>query len=215
MIRVICVLSMISMMACGPDDEDDPSEGVKHPDKHVLIWVDPESTLPQEEMLAGCDAWFESGVGCELVTEREASDVQIFADTSGCTPRSDGSVTLAYAACCGPIVFFSECFKHKDGSWDLDALVTVAAHEIGHQFGLWWHVNRTCINPPEHPSGKLVCGKAIMNPYYDSNVDSPTEIDGLAFDVREASHSVVDFRNHHANDTQETPAFACEYTTRP
>lgn len=214
----IAALSFIAFAACQPDRsiENPEGDGVvpPHPEYHVRLWVDPASTLPTAEMLEGCDAWYGSEVGCELVLDADDSDVQIYGDPSECVAVG-GSITLAYAVCCGPVVFFTECFKYPDGSWDTEALVTVSAHEIGHQFGLWWHVSESCTGAPQHPSGDLVCGEAVMNPYYDRATAFPTHVDGLAFDIRDAAHSVVDAHNHHAAESGSASSRSCVYTTRP
>lgn len=211
------VLALLSCLAasCGDDRAAPEADAAPHPEHHVLLWVDPVSELPVDDMLAGCDAWSGSGVGCDLVDGADASDVQIYADPSPCEPMPDGSVVLAYATCCGPVVFFRECFR-RTGKWDHEALATVSTHEIGHQFGLWWHVSESCHgNVPKHPSGEKVCGEAVMNAYYERETATPTEIDGLAFDIRDEDHSVVGAYNHHAGEHDDTMGYSCVYTTRP
>lgn len=212
----LLILSLLaaSLGACDPGNTS--PDAAPHPEYHILVWVDPASGLPEDEMLDGCDLWAPVGVGCELTEEFGASDVQIYADTDPCEENSDGSITLAWASCCGRVVFIRECFRRSDGQLDRDALRVVSTHEVGHQFGLWWHVPRSCAgNPPRHPDGGKVCGTAVMNPFFNSSLHELQEPDVRAFDIREKEFSVADHENHHHGETGEAPNFTCVYTTEP
>lgn len=220
-IETMCVLfTMVFTLGCDPGIINGGADTYKgdagmHPEHHVRIWVEPIHGLPAEAMRKGCNAWFESGVGCDLVLTQEESDVQIYTDINPCTPGNNGATTLAYAVSGGAIIFNGECLKFSDGEWDTKALAIVAAHEIGHQLGIWSHIERSCVNPPVHPSGELVCGVAIMNPHYNATVSTPRSVDGLAFDIRFEGASVVGAYNHHANESEIGSPFSCAYTIRP
>lgn len=198
-----------------PPDAGEVAPPPVHPERHVFVWVDSRSGMPAEAFLDGCATWDLVGVGCDLTEDPDAADVHIFADDSECDPDGDGSYTLAYAYCCGPIVFYSDCFLFSDGTWDKQGIATVAAHEIGHQFGLWWHVPESCMGAPDHPTDGPVCGDAVMNPYYDPSTPEPNTVDTLAFDIRDTSLSVVDDHNHHEESHTPGGAPSCVYTVRP
>lgn len=206
-------LALFLFAACG--DNDEPPDAGWHPERHVLVWLDPAADLPLESLLDGCGRWDELGVGCEPARSERESDVQVYAETSECDPDGDGSYVLAYAVCCGTVVFRSECFRDERGRYDREGLAIVMAHEVGHQFGMWWHVARGCGgSPPTHPGGEPVCGKAVMNPYFDRSVAHPNEVDTLAFDLRDPRLSVVDERNHHADDEDLMDGATCVYRRR-
>lgn len=206
-------------MLCGCDTgvkaDDVEADAAPHPEYHVLVWTDPGSGLPEQDILDGCNLWAPLGVGCERAESAYASDVQIYADKDGCPKDPDGSYVLAYARCCGPVVFIRECFRQENGQLDAKAIRVVTAHEVGHQFGLWWHVPKSCTpGAPNHPDGGQVCGTAVMNPFFNEALKTLQEPDFRAFDIRDKEHSVVDDENHHAPDAGPgMHDFTCVYRT--
>lgn len=169
----------------------------------IRIWIETSPNLAPEDMLKGCEAWAVKGIRCAIVTDRRASEVQVYDDPKNeCKPDKDGVMAIAWAHAGGKIVMHTPCMRkwYKFGSLDRDEVRAVFTHEIGHQLGIWNHVPNTCdlakINPKTsklktHPNGTKICGKAIMNPAYDPSVDFVTLLDGLAFDLRDAWSAVV------------------------
>ena len=88
-----------------------------------------------------------------------------------------------------------DCFYDANGSFDAEEYRLVLAHEFGHQFGIWDHVPRKCDDKAKTlPDGRRVCGTAIMNPDYDSDVPYLTPVDDLAFAVRDRQTNVLERR---------------------
>jgi hypothetical protein len=85
----------------------------------------------------------------------------------------------------------------------------VMGHEVGHELGIWEHV------PPDCKKGVTICGRALMNPTYDPDVDYITPIDALAFDARNLLYAVVttDDRDTTVDAPQTPGGHTCEYYT--
>lgn len=158
----------------------------------VRVWVresPPFSTA--DDVLAGCNVWREKGVYCRQVSNIDYADVAVYADGRPCVADAEGHTTLALAYRGGRIEMRTRCLMNGD-ALDRHKYRAVLAHEIGHQLGVWEHVATSCDGcRRRHSSGQLVCGRALMNPYYDSDVYFMTPVDGLAFDVRDPFYSVL------------------------
>jgi hypothetical protein len=87
----------------------------------------------------------------------------------------------------------AKCLDAKGGAFEPGQLKAVMTHEVGHQLGIWDHVPYApeCKDAKTHPGGRKVCGPAVMNPHYNPRIGYVTEIDALAFDVRDREHSVL------------------------
>lgn len=161
------------------------------PSASVAVWVESDTDLPAAEASAGCGVWRVKGVACISIDSEELADIRIYADPKACKKNPDGATTLAIAYRGGKIEIIVDCFK-KSGVLDRHMLSAVVAHEVGHQFGIWEHVPESCAGRPlKHPSGKPVCGQALMNPAYDPVVHFVTPVDSLAFDLRDPFYSVL------------------------
>ena len=163
----------------------------------VKLWVAETDDLPTDDVLAGCEAWRIKGVHCVLVATKAEADIWVVADRTLCAKPGEQHYTLALAYRGGRIVMRTGCFI-KDGKVAHQKFRTVLTHEVGHQLGIWNHVPNSCKGKREddsailkHPSGKLVCGDALMDPYYDPDIPEPNAIDEMAFDLRDLDVSVV------------------------
>ncbi len=169
----------------------------------VRVWIETSENLPPDELLKACEGWAAKGVRCVLSQDIRLSDVQVYDDEKNeCKEDKDGMKTVATAYGGGKIEMFTPCMR---GWWpfkslDMKQVRAVFMHEIGHQLGIWDHVPDDCdpkkIDPKKavlrtHPNGRQVCGQAVMNPAYDSNVTFITEFDGLAFEIRRKDWAVV------------------------
>ena len=155
----------------------------------LSLWLAKKPLLDPVDVLASCNEWQVKGVTCRLAASRQTADVVIDVGAMPCHVDGDGNRTLAYSTRDGHIVLFSSCFEQR-GRYDYRRLRTVITHEIGHVMGIWDHVPAECdgaATPPplKHPSGRAVCGAALMNLQYDRDVPFVTDIDGLAFDLRD------------------------------
>lgn len=158
------------------------------------LWVDDHPSLSKPDALKGCQEWAPKGVTCALVESKHRADIRVTADMKACVPDEKGKRTLALAYKGGDVVFMMQCFKKGDG-YDQHQFRAVMTHEVGHEIGVWEHVPEDC-DDKEHKAivledGKKVCGQAVMNPYYEEKIWFVTEIDSLAFDVRDLEYSVV------------------------
>ena len=124
--------------------------------------------------------------------------MRIYADDGECSgvdPKDNKPHKyLAWAHSGGDIRMMMRCMRHGlDGVYDRKQFAGVVGHEVGHQLGIWNHVPEAseCKEAKKHPSGKDVCGEALMNAYYSDAVDAVTAIDQLAFDLRDPKYSVL------------------------
>jgi hypothetical protein len=162
----------------------------------LRLWVDDHKALSRPDALKGCEEWLPKGVQCVLAEDELFADVRVSVDDSACVPGDDGKRTLALAYKGGNVTFIMKCFEKADGTYDLHQFRAVMTHEIGHEIGIWNHVPEECDGkdepkPIKHFGGKEVCGQAVMNRYYDKDVWFVTEIDSLAFDMRDLEYSVI------------------------
>lgn len=170
----------------------------------VTVWVQNDPRMPKEVVFKGCAAWKAKKVTCVEAVEKAFADIRVYADDGACVRNDDMGTpddpsddkkrtTLAWAYSGGDIKMMMGCLKRKDGVYDAHQFSAVVTHEVGHQLGIWSHVPYppACEKAKEHPSGRKVCGVAVMNPYYDKDVTVVTEIDALAFDVRDKRYSVL------------------------
>jgi hypothetical protein len=172
------------------------------PDPHapsytVTVWVETDARLPKALMLKGCGLWNVMKVTCRETADKDMADIRVYADDGECVIKTpdDGKThtTLAWAYSGGDIKMMMRCLTHEGGVYDAAQLGRVMGHEAGHQVGIWDHVPYPpeCEDAKTHPSGKKVCGTALMNPYDNPKVDFVTEIDAMAFDLRDPQHSVL------------------------
>ena len=135
---------------------------------------------------------------------KATADIRIYAEDDVCVVKDDNgtpddpkddrmATTLAWAYSGGDIKMMMRCLTQKDGVYDAHQFAAVVTHEVGHQLGIWEHVPYLpkCEDAKTHPTGAKVCGKAVMNPYYDEDVDYVTDVDALAFDMRDPKYSVL------------------------
>jgi hypothetical protein len=205
----------LSFIACG-DDAAGPAPDGRIAEAHheVRMWIRPESNLPELAIVEGCDRWREKSVDCRTEVVPEDANAWVYAEEGPCVVREDGSMVLAYAVAGGTVVYMKECLRLEDGSLNEDAFSTISAHEFGHQFGLWWHISERCHGGvPTHPAGERICGKALLNPYYDPNLTGPVHPDELAFDVRERALSIIDALED--GPAGQTIGPTCVYRTGP
>jgi hypothetical protein len=190
-------------ISCGGDcPSDDRYDGDPGGNRVVRLWVDADPGLDGPIMREGCDLWSDLGVTCTLVEDEDGAQVRVYADPAPCEPGDDGRTTLARAFGDGSIVFYVECFVSRDllgrERVDWDAVRGVMGHEFGHVAGIWRHVPRSCEEDVLwHPDGGPVCGRALMNATYDPAVDYVTNVDALAFDLRDRKNSVLDAGDAH------------------
>ena len=134
----------------------------------VVVWVQDHPRLLHNVSVLGCDIWYPEGIRCSITADERYADVRVYAHDTPCMPRSDGTAE--------PNMFR-----------------TVMGHEIGHQLGVWAHVPESCSEAHvTHPTGGPLCGQALMNPMYDSNISFMTALDHLAFEMRDRDASVLE-----------------------
>jgi len=190
--RAVPILALVASMSCGSGPK------VHHPtgkDKPIplLIWVESETHLSQEDTLLACEEWKAKGIRCFVVDDKLKSHIQVYASKEEkCLKNDKGTYTLATAWRGGRIVFNMGCFG-KIGEPNRHKFRSVMVHEIGHHLGIWNHVPLDCKSEgvKKHPSGKAICGAAVMNPMYDKDIHFVTPVDALAFDVRDTYIAVV------------------------
>ena len=187
---MICLLT-VTGISCGGGSIKRYKPQAKHAKVDLLVWIDPGSGLLEKIILKGCEEWKSKGVTCIRVQDRSNSDIQIYGSDKACEQSKKKARTLARARKGGKIVFYKKCYlrgnKHDDRM-----LHSVAVHEIGHHLGIWKHIPEKCDGKHKlHPSGKKICGKAVMNAMYDKKIYFVTPIDSLAFDVRDRLVGVV------------------------
>lgn len=170
----------------------------------VEVWIEDDPRLPKKLMLEGCGEWKAKRVSCVEVKETWMADIRVYADDGACVltddmgtpdPKDDKTrTTLAWAFSGGDIKMMMKCLTHDAANvYDAAQLRRVMGHETGHQVGIWDHVpyEPACEDAKTHPTGKKVCGLALMNPYDNPKIHFVTEIDALAFDLRDPKHSVL------------------------
>ena len=172
-------------------------------------------------MFQGCAKWKAKNVTCVEASSKAIADVRIYADDGVCVTKDDNGTpddpkddktrtTLAWAYSGGDIKMMMRCLTQKDGAYDAHQFAAVVTHEVGHQLGIWDHVPYppACEDAKTHPSGRKVCGTAVMNAYYNEKIDYVTDIDALAFDVRDVKYSVL------VSDVPRKDHPDCVYRTR-
>ena len=185
--------------SCGGSQKGPPRHRIdpKAPSYDVSVWIEDDPRLPKELMLRGCGLWNVMRVTCHETADKALADVRVYADDGECVVKTpdDGKThtTLAWAYSGGDIKMMMRCLTHTGSLYDAKQLARVMGHEAGHQVGIWDHVPYppTCEDAKTHPSGRKVCGPALMNPYDNEKIDYVTDIDALAFDVRDPLHSVL------------------------
>lgn len=163
----------------------------------VGIWVEDDPRMPKALILAGCEAWSAKGVHCHEASDLGRARIRVYADDEACVDTHPDTgkprTVLAWAHAGGMVRMMGKCLAMKGEAFDPHQLKAVMTHEVGHQLGIWDHVPYApeCKDAKSHPGGRKVCGPAIMNPHYNPRIDYVTEIDALAFDVRDHEHSVL------------------------
>jgi len=190
-VRAMLIMASFSL-SCGSGAKAYRPTGDEKPIP-LTIWIDGNAKLSEADTLKACDEWKPKGIRCFVVEDKDKSSIQVYAENEKeCPKNKDDTYTLATAWRGGRIVFNMKCFG-AIGKPDLHKFRAVMVHEIGHQLGIWDHVPHDCKSgkPKKHPSGKSVCGVAVMNPMYDKDVFVITVVDGLAFDIRDEFIAVV------------------------
>lgn len=185
----------------------------------IRIWAQDDPLLPMRAVLDGCRFWEPKGVLCVLVSKPEHATVRIYTNPVACgkgeskiepreplppvpgcvepTPATSSGYALAEAWHDeGKIVVFTSCTS-PSGQLNQQELTLTVAHEFGHQIGIWVHVPTVCDvcgqETKVHPSGRKICGEgALMNSSHHSGLEFMTEIDSMAFDVRDKNESVLE-----------------------
>lgn len=160
------------------------------------LWINDDPALSKEDALKGCEEWLPKGVRCALTDSMADADVRVKADMSVCVPDKEGKRILAWAYKGGDVTFMMQCFKQSDGTYDMHEFRAVMTHEIGHELGVWEHIPEDCDDKDAKPithlaTGKKICGKAVMNPYYHKEIWFVTDLDSMAFDMRDLEYSVI------------------------
>lgn len=155
------------------------------------IWVQDDPWFLKSEIKRGCEFWLDAGVQCLLVADQAESDIHMTADYDACPAADGGGVVVAWADGTGHINVYVRCLAQDDGSVNVAYLREMAAHEIGHQLGVWDHVPDKCDGTEKVASnGTHVCGTAVMNPRLNS-LPTLTERDLLAFQLRDQVSNAI------------------------
>lgn len=161
----------------------------------LMIWVDPGSAIPKDDLLKACEEWQVMGIQCHLITSKSNADIRVYFDTKDpCAADKKGHRTLATAWKGGRIVFYRNCYGKMKSASVRKMFRAIATHEVGHQLGIWKHVPESCKSKKvkTHPNGKKICGEAVMNPLYEKDIWFVTPVDKLAFDIRDRWIGVVE-----------------------
>lgn len=203
---LLLTLAAWAATSCGASQK--PPKGHK-PDAadvayEIDVWVEADPRMPKDLVFKGCAAWKAKNVTCVETSALELADIRVYADDGECVvvddmgtpddPKDDKKrTTLAWAYSGGTIKMMMRCLSHKGDAYDAKMIAGVVTHEVGHQLGIWEHVPYPpkCEEAKTHATGAKVCGKAVMNPYYDDDVDYVTDIDAMAFDLRDPRYSVL------------------------
>jgi len=213
MARLACTALTLTLCACaGPVRyaRQDP------PAYSLALWVDARhALLDPADALKGCSEWLPKGVICDLAADRDSADVVIGLHEASCTADKDGYRTLALAyRADSRIEFIADCFRHG-GGYDRHMFRAVMTHEIGHVIGIWRHVPKKCDHrAPEGSLERAVCGIAVMNPIYDSDVAFVTVIDSLAFDARSTDDSALVPLSREDDDPPADSVPTCTYRVK-
>lgn len=189
------LLTLIAFsFACGGKTPKRYKPEVKIDPIPLMIWVEPTSDLPEEDVLKACEEWGVMGIQCHLVPSQAHADIRVFSDTEDpCARNKKGRRTLARAWRGGKVVFYRKCFGNLQLTSNNLMFRSIGTHEVGHQLGIWDHVPESCDSKKvkKHSDGKKICGKAVMNPLYSPEVHFVTPVDKRAFDIRDRFIGVV------------------------
>lgn len=183
----------------------------------IQLWVEDSPLLPLTAVLDGCRYWERKGVVCGLVSDPTHANVRVKVDTVKC---GQGESVIAAAGpmeqkpgCVDPgpstgtgtaqakswlekgeIVIYTSCL-YDDGPVKADQLRETTAHEMGHQLGIS-HISTVCDACGEetkvHASGRKICGgPAVMSALGRRGLKFITELDALAFDLRDVNRSGI------------------------
>jgi len=199
---LLLTLAAWAASSCGgPQGPKEHRPGGPGPAYTVRIWIQSDARLPRAAILAGCGKWQAERITCLEVGTPELAKIRVYADDDAChvtDPRDSADKTvhtyLAWAFQGGDIKMMMLCMPHKDAAYDPKYFSGVVTHEVGHQLGIWDHVPLSCKDKDvkiHSGDGRKICGKAVMNPYYDPDIDYVTDIDAMAFDERDVDYSVL------------------------
>lgn len=179
--------------------------GNQNRDKNVTVWIAPEhQEFKRQVFQDGCRFWNGFGQTCNLVDHRGDADITVTFTEDDCGKWLAYDVNNVNGW--PTIVVYAKCFvTDKNGNLPLDVLRRTFAHEFGHALGLE-HVPPGCdldsyvwsrdhvdpnLTPIRHPSGKVICGPAIMNPSINNSLNAITEADKMNFDIRTRANAVL------------------------
>lgn len=171
---------------------------VGRPNVTLRLWIDADPRIDRAVTFKACNAWNIENVHCVEATSADASDVRVSVKDMDCLQRNDagaltGSVTLGEAWRDGRIWMMAGCLDKAGAVFEPHQFAAVFAHEIGHELDIWDHIPEVCGKDALlHPSGRKICGRALMNPYYHREINYVTVLDDLAFDLRKRDESVPD-----------------------
>lgn len=219
---LLLALAAWAATSCGSSQKP-PSKGYRpdagDPPYAITVWVESDPRLPKDLVFKGCAAWKAKNVTCTEASSKTFAQIRVYADDGECRVKDDMGTpddpkddktrtTLAWAYSGGDIKMMMRCLRQKGSGYDAKQIAGVVTHEVGHQLGIWEHVPYPpkCEDAKTHPKGGKVCGVAVMNPYYDDDVDYVTAIDALAFDLRDPRYSVL------VNDVPTKDVPDCIYT---
>jgi hypothetical protein len=181
------------------------------------VWVEDDPLVPKQAVLKGCRFWEAKGLLCGLVSKPEHANIRVYSDAVKCgegesriepeqhklkmrcahasSAMGKSGRALAEAHHDGKIVVFTDCTA-PGGKLDADELAITIAHEFGHQLGIWDHIPVDCADKSAviktHPTGRAVCGpNAVMNPSHPKGIEGITDLDALAFDLRDHRDSKI------------------------
>ncbi len=160
----------------------------------INIWVEDHKDIDPETVRQGCEMWSPEGLICELVSNREETNLEFQVDESPCVVEPGDKVPIIGSKIeIGITVLYPHCFPAEWQDDNTAILRVVSAHEIGHQIGIVLHVWRDCRTVEEHDSESYsICGPAIMNEHTDPELVQMTVPDHQAWTARSIYHSVID-----------------------
>lgn len=176
----------------------------------VKIWIQADPRIPRAAVLNGCNKWRTLNVTCVETDDPMDAKIRLRADDGEChvfdkpnAPKPDDDEDqksprehwyLAWAHAGGDIRMMMRCLSHSGDKYDEHQFMGVAAHEVGHELGIWRHVPRSCSSEKvkKHAEDdKPICGDAVMNEYYHHDTVDLTEVDAMAFDERSFETSAL------------------------